>query len=71
MFTIALAVLLLATSITTVPLGMVFSHTVKEPEPPFSEKLIGSVDLVTVTPAASSSVTVTSTSATSAGVRAS
>ncbi len=71
LFTVALSVLLLATSITTVPTGMVFSRTVKEPEPPLSEKLIGFVVLVTVTPAASSSVTVTGTSDTSAGVSAS
>ncbi len=68
--TVALSVLLLVTSMTTSPFGSVFSRTVKEPEPPLSEKLIGSVVLVTVTPAASSSVTVTGTSSTSAGVSA-
>ncbi len=68
LFTVALSVLLLVTSMTTSPFGSVFSRTVKEPEPPFSEKLIGSVVLATVTPAASSSVTCTFTSSTSGGV---
>ncbi len=71
LFTVALSVLLLEMSITTVPSGMVFSRTEKEPDPPFSEKLIGSVVLTTVTPSASSSVTSTFTSSTAAGINAS